>query len=82
MLPIAYRRVQNLLDERSTERTQWGRNPEYILTGIIRCALCGQAYTPASTRRGETRIPLLPSLDTRQARHRRLRGGPAARAGH
>ena len=48
-----FRRVQNLLDERSTERTRWGRNPEYILTGIIRCALCGQAYTPASTRRGK-----------------------------
>ena len=54
----------------------------YILTGIIRCALCGQAYTPASTRRGKPRIPLLPLLDARQAGARRMRGGPAACAGH
>ena len=50
---VSFRRVQSMLDERSTESTRWGRNPEYILTGIIRCALCGQAYTPASTRRGK-----------------------------
>jgi DNA invertase Pin-like site-specific DNA recombinase len=50
---VTVRRVQSLLDERGGERTQWGRNPEYILTGIIRCAHCGQAYTPASTRRGK-----------------------------
>ena len=49
---ITYRRVQNLLDEQCGRRTRWGRNPGYLLTGIIHCALCGQLYTPASTRRG------------------------------
>ena len=32
---VTYRRVQSMLDERSGERTHWGRNPGYILTGII-----------------------------------------------
>jgi len=50
---VTVRRVQSMLDDRGRERTHWGRNPEYILTGIIRCAHCGQAYTPASTRRGK-----------------------------
>jgi hypothetical protein len=49
---VTYRRVQNMLDEGRRERTRWGRNPAYILAGIIHCALCGQAYTPASTRKG------------------------------
>jgi hypothetical protein len=49
---VTYRRVQNMLDEGRGQRTRWGRNPDYILAGIIHCALCGQAYTPASTRRG------------------------------
>ena len=49
---VTYQRVQNLLDERAGQRTQWGRNPEYILTGIIRCARCGQPYSPASNRKG------------------------------
>jgi hypothetical protein len=49
---VTYQRVQNLLDERSGQRTRWGRNPDYILTGIIRCALCGQPYSPASNRKG------------------------------
>jgi hypothetical protein len=49
---VTYRRVQNMLDERHRHRTSWGRNPDYRLTGMIRCALCSQAYTPASTRKG------------------------------
>ena len=49
---VTYRRVQNMLDEGRGQRTRWGRNPDYILAGIVHCALCGQAYTPASTRRG------------------------------
>jgi site-specific DNA recombinase len=49
---VTYRRVQNLVNEGRGKHTRWGRNPDYILTGIIHCALCGQAYTPASTRRG------------------------------
>lgn len=27
-----------------------GRNPEYLLRGVLRCTLCGGAFTPASTR--------------------------------
>jgi DNA invertase Pin-like site-specific DNA recombinase len=49
---VTYRRVQNTLNEGRGQRTRWGRNPDYLLTAIIHCALCGQAYTPASTRRG------------------------------
>jgi DNA invertase Pin-like site-specific DNA recombinase len=49
---VTYQRVQNLLNERGGQRTRWGRNPEYILTGIIRCARCGQPYSPASNRKG------------------------------
>jgi len=31
-----------------------GRNPEYILRGVLRCACCSSAFTPASTTRGRT----------------------------
>src|ERR1019366_466635 len=30
------------------------RNPDYILRGLLRCACCGSAFTPASTRKGRT----------------------------
>jgi hypothetical protein len=30
------------------------RNPEYVLRGLLRCACCGSAFTPASTRKGRT----------------------------
>ena len=30
------------------------RNPNYILRGLLRCACCGSAFTPASSRRGRT----------------------------
>jgi DNA invertase Pin-like site-specific DNA recombinase len=49
---VTYQRVQNLLDERVGQRNRWGRNPDYLLTGSIYCALCGQPYSPASTRKG------------------------------
>ena len=29
-----------------------GRNPDYLLAGILFCAQCGSAFTPASTRKG------------------------------
>jgi DNA invertase Pin-like site-specific DNA recombinase len=73
---VTYRRVQSMLDERSGERTHWGRNPGYILTGIIRCALCGQAYTPASTRRGSREYRYY-RCSTRDKRgHDACAGGP------
>jgi len=30
------------------------RNPNYILRGLLRCACCGSAFTPASSRRSRT----------------------------
>ncbi|MCP3167392.1 recombinase family protein [Myxococcus qinghaiensis] len=29
-----------------------GRNPDYVLRGLLRCGLCGEAMTPGSTRKG------------------------------
>ena len=47
-----YERVQALLAEKGGDRViRNGRNPEYILTGLVRCARCNQAFTPASNRR-------------------------------
>lgn len=46
-----YERVQALLAEGTKHLKRWGRNPEYILTGLLRCALCDQAFSPASTRK-------------------------------
>jgi DNA invertase Pin-like site-specific DNA recombinase len=47
-----YDRVQVLLAEKGGIRAiRHGSNPEYILTGLLRCACCGQAFTPASNRR-------------------------------
>jgi DNA invertase Pin-like site-specific DNA recombinase len=47
----AYERVQALLKEGSKPQHRWGRNPDYILTGLLRCARCNAAFTPASTRK-------------------------------
>lgn len=30
-----------------------GRNPAYLLRGLLRCACCGHTLTPASTRKGD-----------------------------
>jgi site-specific DNA recombinase len=46
-----YERVQVLLTKGSRQLNRWGRNPDYLLTGLLRCARCGQAFTPASTRK-------------------------------
>ncbi len=44
--------VQALLAGGTGPKRDHGRNPDYILRGILRCACCGSALTPASTRRG------------------------------
>ena len=48
-----FNRVRALLDgavrNGSSNR---GRNPSYILRGVLFCAYCGSAFTPASTRKG------------------------------
>ncbi|MCU0663717.1 MAG: recombinase family protein [Myxococcota bacterium] len=52
-----YDRVQALLaDSGGRGAIRHGRNPEYLLTGILRCARCGQAFTPASTRRKSGKV--------------------------
>lgn len=47
-----YSAVRNLLDGRSGPAKDHGRNADYILRGLLRCACCGSAFTPASTRKG------------------------------
>ncbi len=44
--------VQALLAGGAGPRRGHGLNPDYLLRGILRCACCGSALTPASTRRG------------------------------
>lgn len=47
-----FRRVQATLDARTGAKQDHGRSPDYLLRGILRCARCDGAMTPASTRRG------------------------------
>jgi site-specific DNA recombinase len=47
-----YTRIQAILDTRNHSTKSPGRNPAYILRGLLRCKLCGNALTPASTRKG------------------------------
>jgi DNA invertase Pin-like site-specific DNA recombinase len=49
-----YARVQAILDDATGQTTNHGRNPDYILRGLLRCACCGSAFTPASTRKENT----------------------------
>ena len=49
-----YSKVHGLLEEASRPRQDRGRNPDYVLRGLLRCACCESALTPASTRRGRT----------------------------
>ncbi len=47
-----WHQVQAAMDGRRRARRSRPRNPEYLLRGILRCACCGGAMTPASTRKG------------------------------
>jgi len=47
-----FAQVRALLADRSTQSAPVVRNPEYVLRGLVRCARCGAAMTPASTRKG------------------------------
>jgi len=44
-----FERAQAILDKRKDCGRKRGRNPAYLLAGILRCT-CGGAFTPASTR--------------------------------
>ena len=46
-----FTRIRAMLDARGGSKRKSSRNPEYLLRGILRCARCGMAMTPASTRK-------------------------------
>jgi hypothetical protein len=49
-----FSRARTLLDGATRTTSDPARNPDYVLRGLLRCACCGSAFTPASTRRGRT----------------------------
>jgi len=49
--PERFKRMKHLLSGHGRRSRARGRNPEYILRGLLRCS-CGKALTPASTRKG------------------------------
>jgi site-specific DNA recombinase len=49
-----FEKAREILAEASGPCRDHGHNPDYILRGVLRCACCGSAFTPASTRKGET----------------------------
>jgi hypothetical protein len=46
-----WHRLMALLDNKNGKKKQRGRNPAYLLRGILRCGVCHQAMTSASTRK-------------------------------
>ena len=47
-----FERTQGLLEAVGGPKTNLGRNPDYLLRGLLHCTCCGGAFTPASTRKG------------------------------
>ncbi|AKF80115.1 resolvase [Myxococcus fulvus 124B02] len=47
-----FRRAQAMLDGRRFGGQSHGRNPDYVLRGLLHCGLCGAAMTPGSSRKG------------------------------
>jgi DNA invertase Pin-like site-specific DNA recombinase len=45
-------RVQRILEQNAGRPAMPGRNPDYLLTGRLRCGACGAAMTPGSTKKG------------------------------
>jgi site-specific DNA recombinase len=52
--PETFKKVREILAAASGACRDRGCNPDYILRGVLRCACCGSAFTPASTRKGST----------------------------
>ena len=46
-----YTRARALLESNGGRKSSMGRNPDYILRGLLRCTSCGKTFTPASTRK-------------------------------
>jgi hypothetical protein len=46
-----FERVQVVLERHRTEILTTGKNPAYLLRGVLRCGACGAAMTPAGARR-------------------------------
>lgn len=49
-----FTRVRALLEGAVGTKKDHGRNPDYVLRGLLRCARCGASFTPASTRKGQS----------------------------
>jgi site-specific DNA recombinase len=49
-----FSKVHGLIEDAARPTKDRGRNPDYVLRGLLRCACCGSAFTPASTRKGRT----------------------------
>jgi len=47
-----FHQVKDILEGRSLRHKSHARNPDYVLRGLLRCGLCGEAMMPCSTRRG------------------------------
>jgi len=48
-----WRQVQVRLRQRTRRSAARPRNPDYLLRGLLRCACCGSAFTPATARKGK-----------------------------
>lgn len=48
---LTWERAQAILDSRPDQKRPYGRSTDFLLGGLLRCAGCGAAYTPASTKR-------------------------------
>lgn len=51
--PDIFARAQVILESRGVKKLRQGANPAYLLRGLLKCATCGKAYTPASTRKNK-----------------------------
>ena len=51
---MAAREPQAQLEGATKTTATHGRNPEYILRSVLRCACCKSSFTPASTRKART----------------------------
>lgn len=54
LIPLAqWKQVQATIERNRTNGLRRARNPRYLLRGILRCAACGAAMTPAPSRHGD-----------------------------